>query len=77
MDDQEQDDFEEQLDEELPAEELSESEAMEAAIEGTWQRTEQGLWINSRSFVTKDCVVPQGVVRTLEDAFTLEAARIG
>lgn len=49
----------------------------EAYLEGTWYRTEDGMYINSRDFNTRDGAVPQGVVRTLDEAYALEAAKIG
>lgn len=55
----------------------SERAAMEAAIKDTWQPREDGLWINSRDFITKDGAVPQGVVRTLEEAYALEVQKRG
>lgn len=62
---------------ELPQEEASERAAMEAAIADTWQKADDGMWINSRDFSTKDGAVPQGVVRPLEEAYALEVQKVG
>lgn len=77
---------------ELPEKEqkgTSERAAMEAAVKDGWEcrveevkehgkpdhQTEQ--WVNRRDFKTPGGVVPQGVIRPLEEAYALESQRCG
>lgn len=63
------------LKEEVPT--GSEQTDMKAAIKDTWQQRENGMWINSRDFQTRNGAVPQGVVRPLEEAYALEVQKLG
>lgn len=55
---------------------LSEFSHVEAHIPG-WEQTEDGQMRNLRDFVVKGGAVPQGVVRSIEEALALEAQRVG
>lgn len=75
---------------ELPAADGgSKTSQMEAALKDGWERRVEEdkdalakgkkveQWINRRDFNTSDGVVPQGVIRPLEEAYALECKRYG
>lgn len=60
------------LKEEVPAE----TDPRKTLLFEGWQR-KGNQYINRRDFQTKDGAVPQGVVRSLEEAYALEVQRLG
>lgn len=56
---------------------LKELAPHEAALKDGWERRNDGLWVNRRSFNVPGGVVPQGVARNTEEAYALEVRRVG
>lgn len=65
--------------EEAPQDGASERAAMVDVIKDTWEQVDETaeVWRNTRDFTVNGGAVPQGVVRSLAEAYVLEASKIG